>query len=183
VAVIISIYSIIMFTALLNPHVEPLLEALAVFFEAYSIYNYFALLVVYCGGKDAVIEEIRASQLACCSPCMHDCPGCCFGAIDFGLVQFVVLRPIIILIYGIVYMQYGLTKKAKVLKAIGTILLILAMIGLLRMYRILHAKTAAMGATSKIVIIKILVIFLAVQDLVLQSMENAGYFQSAPGYG
>jgi hypothetical protein len=181
VAIIIPIFAVLMFLALNWPTAEPVLEAIAVAFEGYSIYCYFALLVVYCGGRLAVMEMIKESPYTlCCTRCMRFTPGCCLSTIEFGLLQIIVLRPIVILVYGLEVMA---GHDYFILSLVGSIQMILAMIGLARLYRVLYDNAKGMGATAKILVIKVLILFLMIQDLILQSVESSGVFDSSPGFG
>jgi len=181
VAMIIPIYSILTALMLIQPHYYYIYETIAVFAEGYAIYCYFALIVVYCGGKERVLELIKASHhtAPCYASCQQNTPAQCFSAINTLLLQFIFVRPVFVLLFGIVPNP----KLATVFRALSVVSLVVGMLGLLRIYHILAEHAREMDATTKIVFIKILIVCLAVEDLIINSIFASGKMDGVHGYG
>ena len=89
--------------------------------QAYCIYCYFALLVLYCGGKERVLMYMRESEVSGCQSCANNTPECCYETINVCvdstlfpgcawieirvsqvlLLQFMIVRPIFNVFYAI----------------------------------------------------------------------------------
>lgn len=178
VATVIPLFAVLEYVTIIWPEYFPIFETVESFVEAYCIYCYFALLVMYCGGKERVMMLMRETEAGGCQSCTRDTPDCCYETINLLLLQFVVVRPILNLLYALTEMN---GKENVTLRTLMTISLVIAMIGLLRIYKILRPHTQAMDATSKVLVIKALILLLVLQDLAVQSLYSAGVFNTEYG--
>lgn len=181
VAMIIPIYSILTALMLIQPAYAYYFEAVAVLCEAYAIYCYFALIVMYCGGKERVYDLIKNSQHTqpCWASCQQNTPKQCFQTINVLLLQFIFVRPIFVLLHGVVP-NHNLGSLFRLLSVVS---LVIGMLGLLRIYHILAEHAKKMEATAKIVFIKILIVFLAIEDLAINAIFESGALDNAKSYG
>lgn len=149
--------------------------------QGYAIYCYFALVVVYCGGKEAVYDLIKSSHHTkpCYASCQQNTPQQCFQAINALLIQFMFVRPIFVLMHGVVHDH----DLGQVFRFLSVLSLIVGMLGLLRIYHILAEHAKEMDATGKIVFIKVLILCLAIEDLIINAVFASGALEHAKTYG
>jgi hypothetical protein len=86
VATVIPVFAIFEYVTILWPEYFPIYEAFESFVEAYCIYCYFALLVMYCGGKQRVLMLMRETEASGCQSCTRQTPDCCYETINVRFV-------------------------------------------------------------------------------------------------
>lgn len=148
--------------------------------EGYCIYAYYKMLIVYVGGKGGAVPLIASSSHTepCCKCCMHGYPTKCYSAMDLLILQFMIFRPLVFLGVAVVEVTSENHALIQLLSALGTISLIMGMIALLRGYHILAEHTEPLFPTKKVLFIKGIVAVMLIQNLVINSYQHTGLFQS-----
>ena len=163
-AAIFLVYPLLMAICLPLPNLFSLMEALISFFEGYSILSYWGMLVAYVGGVDATVRIMDTQSRFGCS-CLSASQY--FSVINNLILLLVTVKPFVDLL--ITFAEYGGYHYPN-LRFLSLFFLVVGMIGLLRGYRALSDSTHEVDAKGKIIFIKLIIILLAIQEAVINTL-------------
>mmetsp|Transcript_6484 Transcript_6484/g.21871 ORF Transcript_6484/g.21871 Transcript_6484/m.21871 type:complete len:359 (-) Transcript_6484:59-1135(-) len=177
VALVIPVIAVTSMGIMLSPYILPVGEALEALIEGAAIYSYFAMLVIYVGGPAEMIEIIRLKApeyfSPCCKPCGRNNPACCFRTCTVLIQQILWFRTLVSFLYALAQLR---NNDAIALRVVTILSLVSGMLALLQIYRASHHRTEHLQATSKFVVIKVLIALVVLQGIIIDVLYAAGVF-------
>ncbi|XP_074658249.1 organic solute transporter subunit alpha-like [Tubulanus polymorphus] len=192
---LLALHPVVSITALMTlciPRSLELNKLVAALYLSISVIKFVDLMVDYLGGREKCIETLSHEKISLKSPpvcCI--CP-CCPEVdltrknlmIIYGMVnQMVVLRPILLYAAGLMMaddrMNLDLYEDAErtynILSYISMVSTLLAMWGLLMIYRTLRKHLQPQSISGKFICMQLVILFQNVQGPILTAIQSFGW--------
>ena len=181
IAMIFPAYSLVSFFICIFPIAEPVIDFFGAIFEGLSFYSYAKLLLFNIGGYDAILSVMQ-EKTPTRSPELLPLE---LNMFLWFLMQFMVIRPILLVIAGIIEMAVPHEHLAyRAVYYLSVLSTVFGVVGLLRVHRKFSSKSEALMPERKIVSVKLFVLLIIIQNAIINlghaSRYNNSYYNVSP---
>ncbi|KAF0909022.1 hypothetical protein E2562_030560 [Oryza meyeriana var. granulata] len=200
IILMVPVYAVMSFLSLVLPGSAIYFNSIREIYDAWVIYNFFSLCLAWVGGPGAVVVSLSGQSLKPSWFMMT----CCFSAIPLdgrfirrckqGCLQFVILKPILVVITFILYAKgkyvdgnFSVNQSYLYITIIYTISYSMALFALALFYAACRDLLQPYNPVPKFIIIKSVVfltywqgvlVFLAAKSGFIKNAEKAAYLQN-----
>ena len=157
IALLVPGFAICYLMALIYPRTYLYMQLPEAFIQAYSVFCFFALFILYVGGPDKCIEVFKSSKRT-----WPDClfknsinanPRSFYQFVYWSLLQFIAIRPLVV-VAQVVTGYLGLWMISDAISVITSLMVAWAIVVLLKLFHILYDHCHGLNAMTKVTVIK-----------------------------
>ncbi|TVU39875.1 hypothetical protein EJB05_13318 [Eragrostis curvula] len=200
VILMVPVYAVMSFLSLVSPHNAIYFNSIREIYDAWVIYNFFSLCLAWVGGPGTVVgtlsgQSLKPSwfQMTCCLPAIP-LDGRFIRRCKQGCLQFVILKPILVVITFILYAKgkyedgnFSINQSYLYITIIYTFSYSMALFALALFYAACRDLLQPYNPVPKFIMIKSVVfltywqgvlVFLAAKSGFIKNAEKAAYLQN-----
>ncbi|NP_001141528.2 uncharacterized protein LOC100273640 [Zea mays] len=200
IILMVPVYAVMSFLSLVLPHQAIYFNSIREIYDAWVIYNFFSLCLAWVGGPGNVVVSLNGQSLkpswllmTCCLPAIP-LDGRFIRRCKQGCLQFVILKPILVVITFILYAKgkyedgnFSVNQSYLYITIIYTISYSMALFALALFYAACRDLLQPYNPVPKFIIIKSVVfltywqgvlVFLAAKSGFIKNAEKAAYLQN-----
>lgn len=187
---IFPLFSAISFLTFMLPKYFIVFESLYALAEGLCVYCFFKLIIYCAGTNDAIRELIKASKETGCLgskiPLWRSCQAhpMCLSSINVIFLQFLFVRPLLILSAGIINLTYGYQAADETLPNLfrffvvsSIISLVITLPAVVRVYEMIGKSRPEISPLKKAVFVKLVILICVIQFSVV-NIISSGYHYS-----
>ncbi|KAK3124862.1 hypothetical protein QOZ80_7BG0594900 [Eleusine coracana subsp. coracana] len=200
IILMVLVYAVMSFLSLVSPHNAIYFNSIREIYDAWVIYNFFSLCLAWVGGPGTVVVSLSGQylkpswfQMTCCLPAIP-LDGCFIRRCKQGCLQFVILKPILVVITFVLYAKgkyedgnFSVNQSYLYITIIYTISYSMALFALALFYAACRDLLQPYNPVPKFIMIKSVVfltywqgvlVFLAAKSGFIKNAEKAAYLQN-----